>query len=137
VQQVSYRGRTANAMMWFAYGHHANLPVDVLAQLVATSGRPESRIAFPGSPLERPTGGDPGDVFWFHPQTGSRFHFKANGEVEATCGKLTITGDLTVTGASALGSTVTSGGTDISDTHTHEGSPTAPTGAVSPTGAPI
>lgn len=49
----------------------------------------------------------------------------------------TITGNLTVQGDTTLTSTVTSGGKDISDTHTHVGSPSAPTGGVSNTGAPV
>ena len=49
----------------------------------------------------------------------------------------TITGNLTVQGATALTSTVTSGGTDISNSHLHGGSPSAPTGGVSNTGAPL
>jgi len=54
---------------------------------------------------------------------------------EATfTGNVTIDGDLDVTGATTLSATVTSNGKDISDTHTHSGSPTAPSGAVSDTG---
>lgn len=52
-------------------------------------------------------------------------------------GAVQVDGDLTVTGATALGATVTSSGVDISNTHTHTGSPTAPTGAISPTGVPV
>lgn len=48
-----------------------------------------------------------------------------------------ITGNLTVEGDSILSETVTSNGKDISDTHTHTGSPTAPTGAQSNTGTPL
>jgi phage baseplate assembly protein gpV len=51
-------------------------------------------------------------------------------------GNVQIDQNLTVDGSSTLSSTVTSNGKDISDTHTHGGSPTAPSGAVSNTGAP-
>lgn len=49
----------------------------------------------------------------------------------------TITGNLTVQGNTSLSATVTSNGKDISDTHTHNGSPTAPSGPVSNTGTPV
>lgn len=52
-------------------------------------------------------------------------------------GNVKILGDLEVIGASALSSTVTSNGKDISDTHTHAGSSTAPSGPVSNTGVPL
>ena len=52
-------------------------------------------------------------------------------------GSVTIDLALTVTGSTTLSSTVTSGGKDISDTHTHVGSPTAPTGVQSNTGAVV
>lgn len=52
-------------------------------------------------------------------------------------GNVTITQDLTVSGATSLSSTVTSNGKDISDTHTHDGSPTAPSGPKTPTGTPL
>lgn len=51
-------------------------------------------------------------------------------------GNVQIDGNLNVDGATSLSSTVTSNGKDISDTHTHAGSPTAPAGAISPTGTP-
>lgn len=50
-------------------------------------------------------------------------------------GDVTIDNNLTVTGSTTLSSTVTSNGKDISDTHTHSGSPTAATGPISNTGA--
>lgn len=52
-------------------------------------------------------------------------------------GNVKILGNLEVIGASILSNTVTSNGTNISNTHTHSGSPTAPNGPVSNTGSPI
>lgn len=52
-------------------------------------------------------------------------------------GNVTITGNAEVQGSTTLGATVTSNGKDISDTHTHSGSATAPSGPVSNTGAPV
>ncbi len=57
-------------------------------------------------------------------------------ELESSTG-VKVIGDFEVTGATTLSGTVTSNGKDISDTHTHVGSPTAPSGPVSNTGAPI
>lgn len=66
-------------------------------------------------------------------QDGNKTH---TGNYEIT-GNVIITGDLTVTGASTLSATVTSNGKDISDTHTHAGSPSAPTGPQTNTGVPV
>lgn len=53
-------------------------------------------------------------------------------------GNVIGTGTLSNTsGAASFGSTVTSGGVDIGGTHTHTGSPTAPDGPQSNTGAPV
>lgn len=54
-----------------------------------------------------------------------------------TTGNLTVQGNLTVDQNTTLGNVVTSGGKDISLTHSHDGSPTAPNGPVSPTGQVI
>lgn len=58
------------------------------------------------------------------------------GKVNIT-GDTKVNGDFEVTGDSTLGATVTSNGVDISDTHTHGGSATAPSGPITPTGAPV
>ncbi len=55
------------------------------------------------------------------------------GNINLT-GNLDITGNLDVSGNTTLSTTVTSNGKDISDTHTHDGSPTAPNGPVTDTG---
>lgn len=63
---------------------------------------------------------------------------KANGDIELNpTTKVLVNGDFEVTGAATLGDTVTSNGKDISDTHTHDGSATAPVGPISPTGVPV
>lgn len=59
------------------------------------------------------------------------------GNTTLTTPLMTVDGDFTVTGDTTLGANVTSNGKDISDTHTHNGSPTAPTGAISPTGTVV
>ncbi len=52
-------------------------------------------------------------------------------------GDVAVDGSLTVTGSTTFGATVTSNGKDISDTHTHVGSATAPTGAQVNTGVVV
>ena len=52
-------------------------------------------------------------------------------------GNTQIDGNLEVDLDTILSATVTSNGKDISDTHTHDGSPTAPSGVKSNTGSPI
>lgn len=53
----------------------------------------------------------------------------------AFTGSVTVQGGLNVSGVSALTS-VTSNGVNVGDTHTHAGSPSAPTGPISNTGIP-
>ena len=63
-----------------------------------------------------------------------------SGTATVTCpttnwtGDINLTGNLDVSGSTTLGATVTSNGKDISDTHTHVGSATAPDGPVTDTG---
>lgn len=57
--------------------------------------------------------------------------------IEFTAPLTKVNGAFEVTGGTTLSSTVTSNGKDISDTHTHDGSPTAPSGIVSDTGAVV
>jgi len=66
---------------------------------------------------------------------GGKTDITVTGNTKITTPLLTVDGDLTVTGDTTLSATVTSNGKDISDTHTHVGSPTAPTGVQSNTGA--
>ena len=142
-QQIEYMEKTANAISWFPYGFHANLPPETLAILFAISGVPEARVFMGGSPKDRPLDLESGEVAFFHPSTGSEIRLKANGDIQLTApnvnivGNLDVSGTLDIAGATSLGATVTSNGTDISDTHTHVGSPTAPSGSQSNTGVPV
>lgn len=52
-------------------------------------------------------------------------------------GDINLTGDLDVSGSTTLSATVTSNGKDISDTHTHVGSASAPSGPQVNTGAVV
>ena len=144
IQQVSYLGKTGNAVVWFPYGVHASIPEDQggngsLALMLSMRGNAEERVVLPGSPQKRPMTLAPGELAVYHPPTGSLIHFRASGDVDITApnlnvvGDVTITGDLTVSGDTALASVVTSAGTDIGDGHVHSGV----TSGGSNTGAPV
>jgi hypothetical protein len=107
IQQVAYLGKVGNTVMWFPYGMHANIPADELVLMVAMQGNPEARVSFPGSPQKRvkPLAGT--EVTFFHPVTGSKLHFKADGsiEIESKNGMaITVAGDaaIDVTGKASL-----------------------------------
>ena len=113
VQQVTYQGKAADATIWFPYGFHANVPDGQLALLLSIMGHGDSRVALPGSPTERPTL-ETNEVVVFHPPSGSKIHFKANGDIDITStndlnittgdANITATGtvDITATGAATV-----------------------------------
>ena len=132
-QQMEYLGKIADGTIVFPYGFHANVPADFLALMFSVQGNPDNRFATPFNTSKRPTLAS-GEVAFFHPllpdliiklQANGRMLIKSGVSVdvdapEATfSGNVTIDGNLTVTGTSTLGSTVTSNGVDIGETHTH------------------
>lgn len=177
IQQISFMDKGQDAVPWLPYGLAASVPPEKLAVVLAMLANSDSSVFLPGSPGEDPELAET-EVALYHPPTGSKLHFLANGDalVEAqgqrillsaagvtitpasglpvtVDGDLVVTGDvgaasagivgpatvggtLGVTGATTLGA-VTAGGKDIGATHTHGGSPTAPTGPVSNTGVPV
>lgn len=149
VHQIEYLGKVANCFIVFPYGMDANVDADALALLMTVQGANGSKAAIAGSPQDRPKNLAAGEVVFYHPGTGSLIHFRANGDLDIntikdaqgnlniTTTSVNITGDLNVSGDTTLGANVSSNGQDISDTHTHGGSPTAPDGDVSDTGAPV
>lgn len=80
-QQVSYLGKAGNAVMWFPYGFHANIPVDTLGLIVGVGGNSEARVMLPGSPKERIKPLAAGEIVVYHPSTGTKIHFKADGNI--------------------------------------------------------
>ena len=84
VQQVSYLAKVGDTVMWFPYGMHANIPADELVLMVSMQGNPEARVSIPGSPQKRVKPLAASEVVFFHPDTGSKLHFKANGDIEIT-----------------------------------------------------
>jgi hypothetical protein len=158
-QKVEYLGKLAEALMVFPYGMHANIPADSLALMFSVQGHPDNRAAIGWTPNDRPTLTD-GEVAFYHPPTDAFIIWRENGDLEIEAGtggagninitalntnitsnvnitgNVTITGNLTVTGSTVLAG-ITSNGKNVGDTHTHGGSPTAPTGPVSNTGVPV
>lgn len=163
IQQISYMGKTADCVMVFPYGMHGNASEDSIVLMFGVNGDSANRAGIPGTPQERPKMAA-NEFCMYHPKTQSIIHFKNNGDIDIDTVKnqsgnininttqanvtasdsvtidtpeTTITGNLTVQGDTSLTDTVTSNGVDISDTHTHSGSPSAPSGAVSNTGVPV
>ncbi len=163
VQQIEYLGKVANTKMIFPYGLYGNVPVGAFGVAWSIQGNPDNRVTMAWTPKNRPKL-EAGEVAFYHPPTEAFMIWRVNGDLDIETGNggggnvnimcseanvmastsitfdtpaATFTGDLTVDGDTALSSVVTSGGKDISDTHLHIGSPTAPTGSVSNTGAPL
>lgn len=146
--QVSYLGKEANGTVFYPYGLHASAPIDSWALMFGIQGHPDNRALIVSAPKDRPNL-KLGEVTLYHPlipdliiklQEDGQLLIKSAvkvfvdaPEVEVT-GNVKINGSLEVVGSTTLSATVTSNGKDISDTHTHTGSPTAPTGAISNTG---
>lgn len=116
VQQVTYMGKVGDAAVWLPYGFHANCPPEELALILSAHGNGEARIMVPGSPTKRPRPIAASEVVVYHPPSGSKIHFKANGDVELDVkGDLsaTVSGDATVVASGTAvvdGSTVELGG---------------------------
>ncbi len=103
VQQVTYLGKVGDALMWFPYGYHAVPPEDELVLLLSLQGNPEARVGLPGSPTARPTIASD-EVVVFHPPTGSKIHFRSNGDID-----IVGTNDVNVTAAGDVNVVATSG----------------------------
>jgi hypothetical protein len=99
VQQVGYLAKVGDTVMWFPYGMHANIPADELVLMVSMQGNPEARVSIPGSPQKRVKPLAASEVVFFHPSTGSKLHFKANGDIEIMSTKdaaITVAGDAAI-----------------------------------------
>lgn len=96
VQGIEYLGKNSDAVIWFPYGCHANLPSNVLAVIGQLNGDPEERYAFPSSPRERQDSALPnplleGEILWFNPASKAYIYMKADGSIDVSTPKnLTI-----------------------------------------------
>ena len=142
-QQIEFLGKTADALIISPYGMHSNIPTDVLGLVVTVQGHQENKAIIGVSAPNRPKL-ESGEISFYSPESGSSITLKTNGDIEVNAGSgvvnmtadsVNLSGDLNVDGDTSVKG-ITSNGTDIGDTHTHIGSPTAATGAQSPTGAP-
>lgn len=141
VQQVEYLEKAGDSFVVLPYGVHANIPADFLGLLL--SAQEQNRFVLPLSAKERPHPVASGEIVVFHPVTGSKIHFKNNGDIDITApnvnysGNVAIAGNLTVAGATALNTLTVSGlaefnggiesnGTSIDDSHAHSGVSTGP-----------
>lgn len=127
VQNYTYLGKKGDGMSAFPYGFDANVPADTIAILLANEANAENRLAIPMSPFQWKKDLLSGEVVLYHPPTSTEIRFLTDASIRVTApevvftGNVTIQGDLTVVGETALGSVVTSGVKNISDTHTHGG----------------
>lgn len=148
-QIVGYFDKYGDSLLWFPYGFHASPGVGELNLIIGIGGNSDDRVNMPGSPRQRPRDLVSGEVVVYHPKTGSRVHFKDNGDVEVTSitkilatapnveivasvkvllttpevqmtGNLDVDGDLNVDGNVELVGTTTIEGFDFTG-HTHGG----------------
>lgn len=99
VQQVFYLGKTADAIMVFPYGMHANVDGEAPGLMIPTDGNLEGRPVLPTSMTRRSVLGS-GDVELYSPVSRSRVTIRANGDVEVDAvGNLiaTVAGDASCT----------------------------------------
>lgn len=82
------------------YGYYSVAPVGALATMFNVMGQEENRLAIVDDPKGRFKGLKPGEAVVGSPKTGSKVHFKENGDIEVT-GKanqnINITGDVNLT----------------------------------------
>lgn len=84
VQQVEYMGKAVDVVLLMPYGSHANIPPDFIGTLLQISTQEQNRVVIPMSFIERPKPIESGEVVYFHPVTGSKIHFKNNGDIDIT-----------------------------------------------------
>lgn len=82
-QLVGYHGKQGNAVPLYPYGYHAVADEGSYALVISLGANGEERICIPTSMLKRPSG-DPGDVFIYHPNTGTSIKLDVSGNVVVT-----------------------------------------------------
>ena len=118
VQQISYRGKTSSATIYFPYGFHANPKAEESVCFWSAVGDdPANKIGFAWNPSVRPDMAE-GEVSVYHPETGSVIKFLASGNIE-----LTTETDVTLTAAN-INATATGSAIVTAPTITLDGSVT-------------
>ena len=155
----SYLGLKTPCVIIKPYGLLHNPPPNSMAIAIPQGGRESSIMAMVDDPNNRPLKNMlPGEVAIANYGTSDFVHVKndntieinsggttivvANGQVTINAATTTINGDVQVNGditatGTVTGQTEVTAGTVSVSTHLHIGSPTAPTGGVSPTGTPV
>ena len=119
-QSIEYLGLgSVPSISWTPYGLHSSPPPDSVCLLVCLQGDEGARVHMAGSPDKRPVVIAEGEVVIYHPKSGSYMRFLDDGNITIKAPTVTVEGNLTVTGDTALGAKVTSNDVDISDTHKH------------------
>lgn len=81
-QQIGYLRRPGSkSASIYPYGFNALAPEDILSILLSISGQGDARAHMPISGPDR-VKVKPGEVVVYHPATGSKIHFKANGDID-------------------------------------------------------
>jgi hypothetical protein len=88
-------GKVTDSVAWYPYGFHAVAELDSLGVMLNQQG--DTHLHLVGSPRQRITVGD-GEVIVYHPDTGSKVHFKSNGDINVESpGTLSLNGETLVT----------------------------------------
>lgn len=119
IQQVGYLGKVADALIVLPYGFACNVPNDTLALMMAVQASEGNRAVIPLSGPDRPQLKQ-GEVAIFN-QAGTYVKLLQDGSIEISANSVTVKGNLTVEGDTALGANVTSNSINIGSTHTHSG----------------
>lgn len=154
ITQVQYLDDVTDIEYLYSYGAHGVPPNGSLGVMFNSFGYAESNTGIFYNVELRPKGLEPGEYasgnfqeesfttylndgsITIKSKTGSTITMDASGNIELS-GNSTVTGNLTITGNLIVnGVSITSNGVEVGSLHTHGGSATAPTGAVSPTGVP-
>ena len=80
--QVSYLGKTSEVEVLFPYGLAGRLPKDALVLCFNVEGSEENKAGIGNTPTQRFKELEEGEVVVGNPLTGSKIHFKANGDIE-------------------------------------------------------
>lgn len=131
VQQMRYLGKTADGLLVFPYGMHANVPPGALALMFSAQGNPDNRAAIAWDAKNRPDLAA-GECAFYHPPTDATLIWRASGaldietggggtaDINVKAGNLNLeVENLKVTGDTEFIGEVKANGKVIDDTHGH------------------
>lgn len=82
LQQFSSHGKATIGSSWYPFGFHAIADEDSYTLVVTPNANGDEAVHIPTSMTRRPTGGAKGEVYVYHPKSGSYIHMKDNGDIE-------------------------------------------------------